>query len=59
VKDLRDAICHLHLEAIPIDGEVEKLKFWTCEKYSGFQAEIPLEELRKFVGKMADFLATK
>ena len=59
VKDLRDSICHFHLKPIPEYGEVEKFRFWTDAEYSGFEAEVPLSELRPFVTKLADFLVLK
>ena len=50
VKRLRNAVAHFNVEPLHLDGEVSGFSF---KDRNGFRAELSLDELREFVGKLA------
>jgi len=55
VWHLRNAVAHFRFRPIPETGEVRAFHF---HDQSGFEAEVPLNELREFVEKLAEKLKT-
>jgi hypothetical protein len=49
VRQMRNSIAHVNVEACSENGEITTLQF----KDTGFKAEIPIESLKIFVNKLA------